>query len=171
LSSELTLHYSRQCRDTHTRFFDCCPQFLMLYVMVWTRLITKKKGDLQLTWHWPAFVQPSLYWKINKYHIFWVWVCSLRYPACNAGAPYCHPRLVRLYNIFPHYRMKGTIFEKKKKKKETKKSRNTKCVFLFPPQILPETFIIITRNEWDITINIRRSSCKAPIIWKKRFSL
>jgi len=25
-----------------------------------------------------------------KYYIFWVCVCSLRYPACNAHVPYCH---------------------------------------------------------------------------------
>ena len=27
-------------------------------------------------------------WKSNKYYICWVCVCSLRYPACNAHAPY-----------------------------------------------------------------------------------
>jgi len=32
--------------------------------------------------------------------------------ACNAHAPYCHLWPVRLYNIFPHCLMNGTIFEK-----------------------------------------------------------
>jgi hypothetical protein len=38
---------------------------------------------------------------------------SLRYPACNAHAPYFHPWPVRLYKIFPFYLIKGTILEKK----------------------------------------------------------
>jgi hypothetical protein len=49
-----------------------------------------------------------------------VCVCSLRYPSCNAHAPYCHLCPVRLYNIFPHYLINGTIFERK--------LLNTKCV-------------------------------------------
>jgi hypothetical protein len=43
-------------------------------------------------------------------YIFWVCVFSLRYPACNAHAPYCHLWPVRLYNIFPHYLINGMIF-------------------------------------------------------------
>jgi hypothetical protein len=42
-------------------------------------------------------------------HIFRVCVCSLRYPACNAHAPYCCLWPVRLYNIFSHYFIKSTI--------------------------------------------------------------
>ena len=34
-------------------------------------------------------------------HIMSVCVCSLRYPACNAYVPYCHPWPVQLYYIFP----------------------------------------------------------------------
>ena len=41
-------------------------------------------------------------------------VCSLRYPACNAHAPYCHLWPAPLYNISPHYLTNGTIFEWKK---------------------------------------------------------
>jgi hypothetical protein len=52
------------------------------------------------------------YWRSNKCYIFCVFVCSLRYPACNAHAPYCHLSLVRLYNIFPQQLLNGTIFEK-----------------------------------------------------------
>ena len=40
-------------------------------------------------------------------------VCSLRYPACNAHAPYCYLWPVRLYSIFPHYLIDGSICEKK----------------------------------------------------------
>ena len=49
-----------------------------------------KTGNVRKTWHWGAFVQPLLHWKSNNYYIFWVCVYSLRYPACNAHAPYCH---------------------------------------------------------------------------------
>jgi hypothetical protein len=36
-------------------------------------------------------------------------VCSLRYPACNAHAPNCHLCPARLYSIFPHYLIIGTV--------------------------------------------------------------
>jgi len=34
--------------------------------------------------------QPWLQWKINKYYMFRVCICSCRYPACNAYVPYFH---------------------------------------------------------------------------------
>jgi len=43
-------------------------------------------------------LQPLLQWKGNNYCIFWECVCSLRYPACIAHAPYCHLWPVCLYN-------------------------------------------------------------------------
>jgi hypothetical protein len=43
------------------------------------------------------------------YYIFWECVCSLRYPACNARASYCHLWPVWFYNTFPHYLINGTI--------------------------------------------------------------
>ena len=73
---------------------------------VWETLVSTR----QAPWHWGAFVQPLLQWKGTKYYIFWVCVCSYRYPACNAHAPYCHLWPVWLYNIFPHYLINGTIF-------------------------------------------------------------
>jgi len=43
-----------------------------------------------------------------------VCVSSLGYPSCNAcPVLYCHLRPVRLYYIFQHYLIKGTIFGKK----------------------------------------------------------
>ena len=39
--------------------------------------------------------------KSNQCYIFWVCVCSLRYPVCNAHAPYCHLRAARS-TIFSH---------------------------------------------------------------------
>jgi len=59
-------------------------------------------------------VQPLLPWKSNKYYIFWVCVCRLRYPAGNAHATYWrHLWPVRLNNIFLLYLTNGTIFEEK----------------------------------------------------------
>ena len=72
----------------------------------------------------PHFVKPLLQWKSNTYYILWVRVCSLRYPACNAHAPYCHLWPVWLYNIFPRYLTNGTIFGERN-------LLNTKCVLIF----------------------------------------
>ena len=46
--------------------------------------------------------------------MFWVCVCSLRYPACYAHAPYCHLWPALLYSISPHYLIHVMIFGKKK---------------------------------------------------------
>jgi hypothetical protein len=48
--------------------------------------------------------------KSNKYYIFEVCVCNLRYQTCNAHAPCCHLLPVRLYNIFPYHPINRTIF-------------------------------------------------------------
>jgi hypothetical protein len=53
-------------------------------------------------------MQPLLQWKGNKYYIFGGCVCSLRDPAYNAHAPYCHLWPVQLYNIFPRHLINGT---------------------------------------------------------------
>jgi len=42
-----------------------------------------------------------------------VCVCGLRYPACNAHAPYCHLSPVRLYSIFSTLSHKRYDFRKK----------------------------------------------------------
>ena len=60
-------------------------------------------------------MQPLLLWNLSAC------ICSLRYPACNAHAPYCHLWLVPLYKSFPHYLINSMIFENK--------LLNTKWVF------------------------------------------
>jgi len=60
-----------------------------------------KTGDVSITSHWGELVQLLLQWKINKNYIFWVCVCNIRYPACNAHASYCHPWPAPLCNILP----------------------------------------------------------------------
>ena len=52
-----------------------------------------------------------------------VCVCGLKYPACNEHAPCCHLWPAPLYIIFPHYLIKGAIFERKLPK--------TKCVLWY----------------------------------------
>ena len=54
-----------------------------------------------------------LLWKSNKHYTKWACVCSLNYTACNAHAPFYYLCPTPLYNIFPHYLINGTIFEKK----------------------------------------------------------
>jgi hypothetical protein len=46
-------------------------------------------------------------------HVPSVCLCSLRHPACNAPAPYCHLWPDQLYTTFSHYLINGTIFVKK----------------------------------------------------------
>ena len=41
---------------------------------------------------------------------------------------------------------------------------NMKRAFLFSLQLLCETFLVLRRNQWDVTINVYRSSCKSPVI-------
>jgi len=43
-----------------------------------------------------------------------VCICTLRYAATKAHAPYCRLWPTTLYNIFPNFLINGTIFEKKK---------------------------------------------------------
>jgi len=69
-------------------------------------------------------------------------VYSLRESACNAHAPYCQLWPVRVYNIFPHYLINGTIVDNK--------LPNTKCVFWFSLRFLSETFLILRRTEPDM---------------------
>jgi len=44
---------------------------------------------------------------------FWLCLYSPRYPATNAHASYWHLLPAWIYNIFPHYAINGTIFEKR----------------------------------------------------------
>jgi hypothetical protein len=63
----------------------------------------------------------------------------------------------RHYNIFQHYFINDTIFEKK--------LLNVKRVSWFSVQLLSETFLILRRTERDVTINVYRSAaCKVPVI-------
>jgi hypothetical protein len=91
---------------------------------------------------------------VTQYYTFWVCVCSLRYPASKRIR--CVILSLRLYNIIPHYLMNGTVFGKK--------LLSMKCVFSVSLKYLSEIFLILRRIQRDIIINLRRSSCKVPVI-------
>jgi hypothetical protein len=75
---------------------------------------------------------------VEKYYIFWVCICSLRYPACNAHGLYCHLWPARLYNMFQHHLIKA----------RQKKLIHHKCLFWFPLRLLSEAFPIpITERD------------------------
>ena len=75
-------------------------------------MMNNRISNLRITQRWGAFMQLLLQWNSKKLlHILTVFF-SLRYPACNARAPYCHLQTVRLYSIIPHFLSHGTIFIK-----------------------------------------------------------
>ena len=101
-------------------------------------------------------MKPLLQLKSNDYYTIWVCICSLRYPGCNARAPYFHLWPVPLYNIFPHYLISGKIFRKN--------LLNTNCVFWFSLRCVSENFVIPRRNERGMNTNVCLSSCEVPFI-------
>ena len=86
----------RNC--SHCKKFRSAATILFLYYkyreIFWSRtkpsIINKNTGNVRITQNSGAFVLPLLQWRSNRYYIFWVCVCSLRYTARNAHAPYCH---------------------------------------------------------------------------------
>ena len=89
-------------------------------------------------------------------HNLSVWICSLRYPARNAHAPYCHLWPAPLYNIFPHYNISGKIFEKK-----SYWTQNVCSDYIYNFCV---KHLILRRNERNMIKNVYRSSCKVPFI-------
>jgi hypothetical protein len=73
-----------------------------------------------------------------------VCICSLRYPACNALAPYCQQWPAPLYTIF------STLYHKRHDFLQKKiKLVNTINVLIFSTNI-SETFLILGRTEKDM---------------------
>jgi hypothetical protein len=122
----------------------------------WSVPVSRNQKSLQR-----STVIPSAIWGV-------VCVCSPIYPTCNAHAPYCHlacPAL-QYFSILSH---KRHDFRKKKKFNGYKM-----CVCWFRLQGLSETFLVLRRNERDMTKNEYRSSCKVPVMlvrfeWKFNF--
>jgi len=82
---------------------------------------------------------------------------SLRYPACNARAPYCRSWPAWLNIILPHYLINGTIFGGKNV------FEHKMCV-LASQQLFCEIFLILRRIELGLIKNEYWSSCKVPAI-------
>jgi len=88
-----------------------------------------------------------------------VCVCgSLRHPACNAHASYSHLRPVRLY--FPHISQTG---------RSRTKLFNINSLFWVSLQFLSEIFFILKRNEWDMIINVHRTSRYVPVFQERNW--
>ena len=81
-------------------------------------------------------MQPLFSWKINKYYMLWVYVCSITHPACNVKCTILSLVVCLALRYF------STFFEKK--------LLDIKCVFWFSVQLLSEIFLILRRNERDI---------------------
>ena len=102
---------------------------------------------------------PLLLWKSSMYYLFWVCVCSLSYPACNAHAPYyiviCGVSGCTIF--FPNYVINCTIFG-------GGRVIVLKCVFWFSLQLLCITYLILKIIQRCIIVSVSRSSCKVPVI-------
>ena len=94
----------------------------------------------------------------KRYHIFWLCICSLSYPACKAHAPW-----VMLPSVAcPSLKRFSTLSHKRHDLK--KKSLNTEYEFWFYLQNLSEAFFILRIINWDIIINVYWSSCQVVFI-------
>ena len=116
-----------------------------------------KTGNIPVTYSDVLSCQPLLPCKSNKYYIFWVCVCSLRYQACNAHAPYCHLWPARLYNIVPHYLINGAIFGRKL-------SNTKKRVLIFSTACLQQSPL---REEFGETYDPK---CTQDGMWSNHYS-
>jgi hypothetical protein len=82
------------------------------------------------------------------------------YPARKAHAPYCQLWPVRLYNIF------STLSHKRPDFREVGVGEywSQNVCFDFLDKLLPETFLIVRRIQWDVIIKVNKLSCKVSII-------
>ena len=104
--------------------------------------------------HRGAFVQLLLLWELYVLSV----CCSRRHPACNAHASYSHLRPVRLY--FPHISQTG---------RSRTKLFNINSLFWVSLQFLSEIFFILKRNEWDMIINVHRTSRYVPVFQERNW--
>ena len=58
----------------------------------------------------------------------------------------------------------STLSRKRHDYRKKKKVTELKILFLFSLQILSETFLILTRTERDVVINVHRSSRKVSVV-------
>jgi len=86
-----------------------------------------------------------------------VYICSLRYPACNGHAPYFHVACPALKYF--------SIFSYKRHDFRKKKILSTKCLFCFSLRTLSATHLNLRRNERVKIKNVYWSSCKVPLLF------
>ena len=129
-----------------------------VHVYIRAALRQNNIGNVSTTQQWGAFVQPLLQRRNNNYYIFWVCVCSLSYPACNANAPY-YIIVCGLWGscILFHIISQAVRFGREK-------ILNVRRNVLIPSV----TFVWKAHSEksWArfFFINLYRSSCKVPVI-------
>jgi hypothetical protein len=115
----------------------CC---MLLPLCNWQIVLTikNKTGNVRITVHWGASVQPLLQWKNNKYYIFWMCIYSLSYPARNPHTfilTSVDCPALQYFSILTH------------KRHDFRKKKVIKYVFWFPLQLLSETFTIFRKIE------------------------
>jgi hypothetical protein len=103
-----------------------------------------------------AFALPRLPRESNKYYILCVSVALITQHAMIKRRIILLSVACLALPFSPHYLTNGTIFGRILLK--------IKCVFLFPLQLLSETFLILRITEGDIHINVHMSSCSGPDI-------
>ena len=81
-TQSIILNLSSWASKFRLDFWPCFTQIRQPYIIIIIIIIISNIRR--------AFLQTLLQRRSNKYYIFWVCVCTLRYPACNAHAPYCH---------------------------------------------------------------------------------
>jgi hypothetical protein len=86
-----------------------------------------------------------------------VCICSLRYPACNARAPYCH--LWPICTTFFHIFSQTPRFSRGKKV-----LLKVKHVFRLALQLLSEVFLIVRRIQVVMIESVYQSAYKIPVI-------
>jgi hypothetical protein len=100
---------------------------------------------------------PLLQRKSNKYYIFWVCVCSLSYPACNAHGPNCHlwPVWPSCFSTLSHKRhdFRRNIIEHKM------------WVLILSTNFFSETLLILRIIHRGAIVNVHKSLCKDVFIF------
>jgi hypothetical protein len=113
----------------------------------------KKTGNVRITCHWGAFVQPLLAWKRNKYYRLRVYVLAL---GIQHAMRMSHVIICGLSGstLFSTYHIDGKILGKT--------LQNIKYVFWFLR--LSETFLALRRIQWDVTLHVRTCYCIVLVI-------
>jgi len=142
--------WTGKCRNTkHGQTFPCLRNFRPMFLFKHDRQCAYKRKSVARSHNYCCYA------KVRGY-VFLACVCGLLATMQGACAVlYCHLGLSGLYRIFPHFLIKGTVFEKK--------LLNVKCVFWSSLLHLCETFVIL-RIRRDIIVNVPASSCQVPVI-------